>query len=119
MNDVDERAQRLAQARIASIEAEKAAAKARQEYATAWTEYQAVAPVQTLKERKPKMARETQTILVCDGCSTKLVEAKGTSRVTVDEFEGKLRKLDFCVECTKKLPEGVERKRPGARPKKK
>lgn len=64
------------------------------------------------------MARKVQTILVCDGCSKELEQAPGTSRVTVDVFEGALRKLDFCDECTGKLPEGQERKRPGPRPKK-
>lgn len=68
--------------------------------------------------RRQGMARKKQTILVCDGCSKELVEEKGTSRVTIDVFEGPLRKADFCVECTTKLPEGTERKRPGARPKK-
>lgn len=74
------------------------------------------------------MARQTQTILVCDGCSKELVETPGSSRVTIDvkgDGEGNLRtgplrKVDFCDDCTAKLPDGIERKRPPARePKKK
>lgn len=69
-------------------------------------------------ERSARM-RKQQVILVCDGCSTELEQVKGTSRVTVDVHEGALRKLDFCIDCTAKLPEGIERKRPGPRTAKK
>jgi hypothetical protein len=67
--------------------------------------------------RSHAMARKQQTILVCDGCSTELEESKGSARVTVDVFEGPLRKLDFCPDCAGKLPEGTERKRPGPKTK--
>lgn len=69
-------------------------------------------------ERSYGMARKQQVILVCDGCSTELEETKGTSRVTVDIHEGELHKLDFCPDCTSKLPAGTTRKRPGPREKK-
>lgn len=61
------------------------------------------------------MARKQQVIIVCDGCSKELEQVAGTSRLTIDIHEGKLLKADFCVECTKKLPPGTERKRPGAK----
>lgn len=62
------------------------------------------------------MARQTQVVLVCDGCSAELSgDLAGTARVTVDVQEGALRKLDLCGDCAAKLPEGIERKRPGAR----
>lgn len=70
-------------------------------------------------ERSHGMARKQQTILVCDGCSTELEEVAGSARITVDIHEGELHKLDFCPDCTGKLPEGTTRKRPGPRDTKK
>ena len=62
------------------------------------------------------MARQTVTQLLCDGCAKPFEEnAKGSSEgaYSVVGDEENRHVIDLCPDCTKELPEGTKKKRPG------